>query len=150
MPLSLIQIKCLTLSIPRMMEIQFSAFDSEPYHRCLYPGGNTPSARAAAGLRVIQEREHTPQQEVVRCVDSDTGVMVGFVKWIFYRTGRPESSWSKREKVDWWGVGENENKEMKRKAEAYLETTEGTRQRIWGGRPHACKYLDNFQLSILD
>lgn len=120
-----------------MMEIQFSAFDSEPYHRCLYPGGNTPSARAAAGLRVIQEREHTPQQEVVGCVDGDTGVMVGFVKWNFYKTERPESEWNKREKVDWWGVGENENKEMKRKAEAYLETTEGTRQRIWGGRPHA-------------
>lgn len=30
------------------------------------------------------------------------------------------------------GRGENENKEMKRKAEAYLEATEGTRQRIWG------------------
>lgn len=88
-----------------MMEIQFSAFDSEPCHRCLYPGGNTPLARAAAGLRVIQEREHTPQQEVVGCVDGDTGVMVGFVKCNFYKTERPESEWGKREKVDWWVVG---------------------------------------------
>ena len=37
---------------------------------------------------------------------------------------------------------------MKRKAEAYLEATEGTRQRIWGGWSHACKYLNNFRLSI--
>lgn len=65
-------------------------------------------------------------------MDGDTGVMVGFVKWNFYKTERPESEWGKREKVDWWGVGENENKEMKRKAEAYLEATEGTRQGIWG------------------
>ena len=128
MPLTLTQITYLTPSIPRMMEIQFSAFDSEPYHRCLYPGGNTPSARAAAGLRVIQEREHTPQQEVVGCVDGDTGVMVGFVKCNFYKTERPGQARESR----LVGRGENENKEMKRKAEAYLEATEGTRQRIWG------------------
>ncbi len=47
--------------IAELMTAQFSAFEGEIYHQVLYPGGNTASARAAAGERVLKEWRGEPQ-----------------------------------------------------------------------------------------
>jgi hypothetical protein len=63
--------------IDRLMEIQFSAFDSDPYHEAVYPGGNSPLARASAGERVLKEWHEDPSVHILKCTDPDTGVTGG-------------------------------------------------------------------------
>ena len=118
----------------RLMEIQFSAFEGDPYHDALYPGPNqSPSVRAAAGTRTLAEWRRDPTLHVLKCTDRTTGVVVGFAKWNVYEAEREEEEWRKGYPVDWCS---GRTKEV---AENFLGATAGIRQKIWCGRPHVCK-----------
>lgn len=119
--------------VPSIVLVQFSAFDGEPYHEALYPGGNCPSARDAAAVRVLKEWQDTPQQQIVKCTDTDNDEIIGFATWNFYDQERPESEWQQVSEVDWC---EGRNKEL---AELFMGRTRERRQRIWGGQKHYCK-----------
>lgn len=120
-------------TISRMMEIQFSAFDEEPCHAALCPGGNNPQARAAAGERALQEYHSTPTQTIIQCVDTATGQMIGFAKWNLYDKTRPDEEWRKRAEVDW-------EPEARKLFEVFWWPTCEMRERLWEGRPHCCWY----------
>jgi hypothetical protein len=121
--------------IDRLMEIQFSAFDSDPYHEAVYPGANSPLARASAGERVLKEWHEDPSLHILKCTDLDTGVIMGFAKWNLYERPRPEREWRKREEIDWC------DGRLKEVAESFLGATQDMREKIWDGRPHCCKPL---------
>jgi hypothetical protein len=121
--------------IDRLMEIQFSAFDSDPYHEAVYPGGNSHSARASAGERVLKEWHEDSSLHILKCTDLDTGVVMGFAKWNLYERPRPEREWRKREEIDWC------DGRLKEVAENFLGATQDMREKIWEGRPHCCKSL---------
>lgn len=121
--------------IASIMLVQFSAFDSEPYHEALYPGGNCPSAREAAAARVLKEWQSTPQQRIMKCTDTDNGQIIGFATWNFYDQERSESEWRKVHPVDWC---KGRDKEL---AELFLGNTMERRRRIWGGQKHYCKQI---------
>lgn len=116
--------------VASLMLVQFSAFDGEPYHEALYPGGNSPSVRDAAATRVLREWQNTPQQRIMKCIDTDNNEIIGFAIWNFYDQERPQSEWKKVYPVDWC---EGRDKEL---AELFLGRTINRRQRIWGGRKH--------------
>ncbi len=124
--------------IAELMTVQFSAFEGEPYHEVLYPGGNTPSARAAAGERVLKEWRRESHQYIVKCTDLERGVLIGFATWEFYEQQRPEEEWKKEEKIDWC---DGRTKEL---AEIFLGATYSMRQKIWQGRPHCCEFIQHF------
>lgn len=116
--------------IADIMRVQFSAFDGEAYHEAMFPGGNCSSARDAAAARVLKEWQSTPQQKIMKCVDTDNDEIIGFSTWNFYDQERPESEWQKLPPVDWC---EGRQKEL---AELFLYNTMERRQRIWEGRKH--------------
>lgn len=121
--------------VASMMRVHFAAFDGEPYHEALHPGGNCPSVRDAAAARVLQEWQSTPQQKVIKCTDTDDDQIIGFAIWNFYDQERPGSEWRKAYPVDWC---EGREKEL---AELFLGRTVETRQRIWGGQKHYRKHF---------
>ena len=124
----------LPADMPRLMDIQFSAFgDEDPYHEALFPGGNSTSTRALAAQRTLKEVAGDPSLQILKCTDVRTGTIWGFAKWNIYEHDRPASEWQKRVAVDWC---EGRRKEV---AEAFLGATGEMRQKIWEGRPHVCK-----------
>lgn len=119
--------------IASIVRVHFSAFDGEPYHEALYPGGNCPSVRDAAAARVLEEWQSTPQQRIIKCTDTDNDQIIGFATWNLYDQERPASEWQKVHPVDWC---EGRDKEL---AELFLHSTMDRRQRIWEGQKHYCK-----------
>jgi hypothetical protein len=120
--------------MPRLMDVQFSAFgDKDPYHVAVY-SKDSPSTRASAASRTLKEAADDLTLQILKCSDPTTGTIWGFAKWNVYDRERPESEWQKREAVDWC---EGREKEV---AEAFLGATGDMRRKIWGGRPHVCEY----------
>ena len=133
----------LPADMPRLMDIQFSAFgDKEPYHVALYPGGDSPSLRASAAERMLKEAAEDPTLHMLKCTDPATGTICGFAKWNVYQHERPASEWRKRTDIDWC---EGREKEI---AEAFLGATEDMREKIWEGRPHVCKLFSFLRCSF--
>jgi hypothetical protein len=132
MPLEVTDI--LESDMDRLMEIQFAAFENDPYHEALYPGGNTPEARKMAGQRVIEEWRGTPEQRFLKCTDTETGVIMGFGRWNLYEKERLKEAWAKREDIDWC---EGRLKEI---AANFLGATMEMREKMWEGRPHCCRF----------
>ncbi len=121
--------------MPRLMDVQFSAFgDKDPYHQALYPGGDSASLRASAAKRTLEEAAADPSFYIVKCTDRATGTIWGFATWHVYERDRPVSEWQKRPVVDWC---EGREKEV---AEAFLGATADMRIKTWEGRPHVCKF----------
>lgn len=121
--------------IDRLMEIQFSAFEGEPYFDALYPGGNTTESRAKAAARVLKDWSKNPYEHIIICTDTESKVIMGFGRWEIYQTERPESEWRKKDPVDWAG---GRQKEV---AENFLGAVHALRERLWEGKPHCCEFL---------
>lgn len=120
--------------IPRLMEVQFSAFENDPYHEALFPGDHfSPAVRKSAGERTLKEWHQDPSVIFMKCVDRHTGSIVGFAKWNLYEIERIEDEWKKGPVVDWC-MGR-----QKEVAENFLGATMAMRRKIWEGRPHLCK-----------
>lgn len=117
--------------IPRIIEIQFSAFENDPYQEALFPGDqNSPSVRQGAIERTEKYWDADPTARWQVCIDSKTNNVLGFALWNVYDHERPESEWKKQPEVDWC---EGRKKEI---ATNFLSVNAGLRQRIWGGKPY--------------
>ena len=119
---------------PRLMDVQFSAFEGDPVHAALN-GLDTPENRAAAARRAVKEWQSDPHQVTVKATRKDTGEIVAFGQWKIYATERPESEWKKREPFDWL---EERQREL---AEGYFGAFYDGRERFWGGRPYCCMFF---------
>jgi hypothetical protein len=114
-------------NVNQLIEIQFSTFDSDPYHEAVYPGGNSLLARASVGECVLKEWHEDPSLHILKCTNLDTSVIMGFAKWNLYERPRPEREWRKREEIDWCGG------RLKEVAENFLGATQDMREQILGG-----------------
>jgi hypothetical protein len=120
--------------IDRLTEIQCSAFENDATHQILYPGDQfSPTVRAAASARSLKSWRQTSEMQIVKSVESETGVITGFAKWIFYRTPRSEEEWNVKPTAP-WAEGSH-----RRVVEQLLSTTAEIRGRRWGGEPYACE-----------
>ena len=122
--------------IDRLMDIQFSAFENDPYHEALYPGNHySPANRKSAGERTIKAWRADPTLHFLKCTNRQSGVIMGYAQWNLYATERPETEWNKDVQVDW---ATGRQKEI---AKNFLVANFGIRKKIWGGRPYLCEYL---------
>ena len=119
--------------VPAILIVLNSAFETEPYHHALHPGGNEPSAIKANAERLIKEWRETPQQRIVKAVDTGTNAIVGCAFWNLYDKERSREEWDQPVKVDWC------EGQTKRNAELFLGASQDRRYRIWEGRPFYCK-----------
>lgn len=120
--------------INRLTDIQFAAFEDDPTHQLLYPGGQfSRTVRTNAAERTLKSWQQTPEMHIVECVESGTGVITGFARWIFHKTPRSEEQWNVKPTAPW---AEGHHRAI---VEQLLATTAEIRGRMWQGNPHAGK-----------
>ena len=127
--------------IDRLMEVQFAAMAHDPYHHVLFPGPNTPTARAQAGARTLHDWRNDPSENVLQVIDTESGEIIGFGKWNVYASERPESEWKQHLEVDW-----TEDPTLKVGAETFLREMLWMRQKYAMGQPHLRKALPPYCL----
>jgi len=93
--------------VPRLMEIQFLAFDYEPADKMIN-GGDTPENRVKAGGRLLNQMRIDPFLHTIKCVHTDpitkTETIVGFCQWHVYDRIRTKEEWMKEHEMfacDW-------------------------------------------------
>lgn len=134
-----ISVKIATESdIPRLMEIQFSAFALEPVDRATN-GSNTPLSRQRAGERLLEQLCTESALHIIKCgiTDPVTGkeLIIGFCEWYIYKHERPEAEWSKEHPLlDCMWIEDGAERE---KARAYMMPVFEARRRILKGSPCA-------------
>lgn len=134
-PATLVVRRALETDIDRLMEVQFSAFENDPYHEALFPGPHhSPLVRKTAGERTLEDWRNTAVQDIMVCANAQTGEILGFAAWCFYLSERPKEKWEKMPSIT-WAEGEE-----KKQAEAFLGATARMRRKIWEGRPHIRKF----------
>lgn len=119
-----------------LIDIQFAAFGDDPTHQLLHPGDRlSNTVRADASERTLTSWRQTPEMHIIKCVESGTGVITGFAKWIFHKTPRSEEQWNIKPTAPW---AEGHYRAI---VEQLLATTAEIRRRRWGGKPYAGKSL---------
>jgi GNAT superfamily N-acetyltransferase len=137
-------IPALESDIDRLTEIQFSAFENDPTHQILFPGDQFSSkVHAAASERIIKSWRQTPEMQIVKTVESGTGVITGFAKWVFYKSPRSEEEWDVVPTAPW------AEESHRRIVEQLLSTTADIRGKRWGGTPYARECPVSFLTSVL-
>jgi GNAT superfamily N-acetyltransferase len=124
--------------IPRLMEIQFSAFALEPADRAIN-GQNTPLSRQRAGERLLDQMCTEFALHTIKCVTADpvTGNerIIGFCEWYIYENEREEAEWTKDHPLlDCKWIEDAAERE---KARGYMLPVFEARRRILGGSPSA-------------
>ncbi|KAK2737890.1 hypothetical protein FQN57_007341 [Myotisia sp. PD_48] len=115
--------------IGEMMEVFFRAFDGDPMLDVLFPGGNTPAVRDAGGKRCWKDWNSDPATSVTKCVDTETGAILGWAQWNVYTQERPEEQWKAKVEVTW---NEGRGKEI---CTTILDAMGSMRQKVWQGKP---------------
>lgn len=121
--------------IERIYDIQFAAFKDEPIMRFLYPHG------VDRKLHTEGTHEWWKQDQIghpVKCVDTETGEIVGMAVWdIFWRPGE-EHAFQKPEGIPWL-TGDD-----KKKCERILMPMWDMRVQLFGKRRYICKFPDRY------
>ncbi|PGH07097.1 hypothetical protein AJ79_06375 [Helicocarpus griseus UAMH5409] len=106
-------------------DVFFAAFKEEPIMDFLYPRGVDRKAHKEG---TIQWWHHDKASHIMKCVDTDTGNIVGMATWdIFWRPG-DENAWEKPAGIPWL-----EGKERER-CESVLEPMWDMRVKLFGKR----------------
>ena len=122
--------------LDRLIKIQFLAFGESYFNQILFPGKVTPDAHSKAVERARKDMKD-PCTKFMKAVDTDLNdEIVGFAKWLIYKSERPESEWMHMEKREW---GEGVNAPA---LNEFIGMVHETRMKNMGGKPHCCMYVD--------
>ncbi|KAI0179997.1 acyl-CoA N-acyltransferase [Hypoxylon sp. FL1284] len=109
--------------IEPVYDVYFAAFQDEPIIDFLYPGGVDRKAHTEG---VKQWWAHDKAVYTIKCLDTDTGQIVGMATWdIFWRQGN-DNGWEKPSGIPWL-----EGKEKER-CEAVLRPMWDLREQLFG------------------
>ncbi|KAF9871432.1 GNAT family [Colletotrichum karsti] len=96
MPLAVLP--ALVEDIPRVYDVQFAAFRDEPIMRFLYPNGVDRELHTKG---TVEWWNHDRIGHTVKCVETDTGEIVGMATWeIYWRPGE-ENAYQKPDGIPW-------------------------------------------------
>lgn len=123
--------------IEEIYKVYFAAFEGEKMGEImvniLFPDGTgTPEFRKAHAAGTLAWWHHSKVQYTFKCVDTETGEIIGMALGDILVQGRTE------EERKFQGVGwlEGENKE---RAEAVLKPLHEAREDLFSGKPHICE-----------
>ena len=124
--------------VPRLMEIQFTAFAQEPVDIAIN-GPNTPEVRQKAGGRLLKQMRTDPYLNTIKCVrknrETNEDIIIGFCEWFIYDKERPEDEWRKEHPLlDCMWIEHDAERE---KVRSYTVPVLEARRRIMRGRPYA-------------
>lgn len=126
---------CLPTLIPDIQDVYdtyFEAFKGEPIIDILFPGGVDQKFRELHTQGTAEYWKASKSQYTVKCVDTQTGKVVGMGLWdIFFET-QPDAG---AEGVTWL---EGEHRE---RAEKVLRPLWDKKNELIGSRPHVCKSI---------
>ncbi|EGC48573.1 conserved hypothetical protein [Histoplasma capsulatum var. duboisii H88] len=94
----LVVFPALLSEIDQVYDVFFAAFKDEPIMPFLYPRGVDRKAHREGTIQWSQQDKTT---HIVKCVDTDTGNIVGMASWdIFWRPGE-ENGWERPAGIPW-------------------------------------------------
>jgi hypothetical protein len=137
MPLAVLP--ALVPDVEEVYRVQFDAFKDEPLMRFLYPGGVD---REAHRKGTIEWWNHDKNGHHFKCVDLETGKIVGMASWEVFWKPNGEEGYEKPAGIPWL---EGKDKE---RCEAVLGPMWDLRERLFGKRQHICKSMDPEKLII--
>ncbi|KAH8601836.1 hypothetical protein B0O99DRAFT_648448 [Bisporella sp. PMI_857] len=117
--------------IPKVYDVYFNAFKGEPMAELmlgvLFPGGISPEFREAHSKHTLAYWHESTLQHTIKCVDTDTGEIIGMALGDAYLKDRSEEE-RKNPGITWL---EGEEKE---RAEKILNPLWDVREKLFGGR----------------
>ncbi|KAF9892842.1 hypothetical protein FE257_000431 [Aspergillus nanangensis] len=96
MPLAVLPVQI--ADVEPVYDVFFEAFKDEPIMKFLYPGGIDRKAHAEA---TIQWWNQDTTSYTVKCVDTETGEIVGMSTWEVFWRPAPEERWHKPTDIPW-------------------------------------------------
>lgn len=126
---------CLPALIPDIRDVYgayFEAFKGEAIIDILFPNGVDDAFRELHAQATSEYWKQSKVQYTVKCVDTETGEVVGMGLWDFYLQERAEAE------IQDPGVTWLEGKEKER-AEKVISPLWEKKRNIMGRSPHVCK-----------
>jgi len=88
--------------IDQILDIQYEANDSDPWHQTLFPNGISTATRNMTREHARTAMQTDPHTHYVVVVDTDLNdEIIAFAKWMIYKQERPESEWNKADTRKW-------------------------------------------------
>lgn len=120
----------------------FAAFEGDLILDVLFPGGHTSEEfRAGHTGHAVDWAQKADKQHLLKCLDTDTGKIVGFATWDLFWKPREYDEYKAPTEVAWLTGKERE------KAEAILCPLWKSHEDIWAGRPHVCPYSQSLDFA---
>jgi hypothetical protein len=116
--------------IDAVYDVYFKAFEHEPVLGFLFPGGVDRKAHAEA---TKQFWNVDPNGYHIKCVDTDTGKIVGMASWEIYWKPGEEGEWENPGGAFWLEGKERE------KADSVLVPIFNMHEKLLGKHRHVCK-----------
>ena len=124
--------------IEKVYDAYFAAFQADSMGNLmlelLFPGGIDDAFRKAHTAGTLQWWHHSTQQYTFKCVDTDTGNVIGMMLCDLYYKERTEEE-RKAPEIGWL------QGEEKEKVERVLLPLHQMREKLWAGRPFICKSI---------
>jgi hypothetical protein len=130
--MGLVVLPALVPDIPKVYDTYFAAFKGELILDVLFPGGITDDFRECHSAVTLSYWHKSELQHTLKCVDTDTGEIVGMALWDVYLQERSEEE--RKEPAIVWLEGQE-----RERAEKLLSPLWETKEKLWGGRKHVCK-----------
>lgn len=116
--------------ISSVYDVYFEAFKNAQIMEFLFPGGIDRQAHKHGTTLWLH---HDQNGYTIKCVDSDSGTVVGMAQYeIFWRPGK-DTLWKKPKGAEWL------KGDKRKKAETVLIPNWTMRDKLFGGRRHVCK-----------
>ncbi len=132
--MGLIVLPALIPDIPAVYDSYFAAFKGDLILEVLFPSGIDAAFRAAHTAHTIDWWHKTELQHTLKCIDTETGAIIGMAIWDVYWRERSEDEWMLSDKGVTWLEGKE-----KERAEGLLMPLWEKREKLWGGRKYICK-----------
>ncbi|TDZ25412.1 putative acyltransferase SID5 [Colletotrichum orbiculare MAFF 240422] len=115
--------------IPKVYDAYFAAFKGSAILNLLFPSGIDEAFREGHTKHTLSYWHTSPTQYTVKCVDSETGDIVGMALWDVYLEERTPDEYKNP------GVGWLEG-EQKERAEELINPLCDMKEKLWAGRKH--------------
>lgn len=117
--------------ITPVYDVYFEAFKNAQIMEFLFPGGVDRQAHKHGTTLWLH---HDQNGYTIKCVDSETGTIVGMAQWeVFWRPDKG-SLWKKPKGAEWL------KGDKRKKAETVLVPNWAMRDKLFGGRRHVCRW----------
>lgn len=128
MPLTVLP--ALVADVEAVYEVFFEAFKDEPIMDFLYPGGVDRKAHNAA---TVEWWNHDTTGYTAKCVDTETGEVVGMSNWEVFWKPDEASRWQKPTDIPWL-QGEEKTRCLR-----VVEPMWDVREKLFGKEKYICK-----------